>query len=142
MKQISITHDYPQDCPLLYCAESEIEQVIFNIVRNAVQAMAEMPSPPAQPYIRLSIKPLPTLVRLEIADNGPGIPDNIRSRIFEPFFTTKAPGSGTGLGLSVSYFIITKGHRGQLTVWPGQDGGTVFRIDLPLSDTVMGNTNP
>lgn len=141
MKQISITHDYPQDCPLLYCAESEIEQVIFNIVRNAVQAMAEMPSPPAQPYIRLSIKPLPTLVRLEIADNGPGIPDNIRSRIFEPFFTTKAPGSGTGLGLSVSYFIITKGHHGQLTAWPGQDGGTVFRIDLPLSDTVMGNTN-
>lgn len=139
-KQIDIIRAYPEECPSILCAESEIEQVIFNIVRNAIQAMAEMSPPPEHPCIRISITYLPTMVRLEISDNGPGIPESARSRIFEPFYTTKDPGFGTGLGLSVSYFIITKGHQGQLTVWPRQGGGTVFRIDLPHTDTDSENT--
>ena len=69
---------------------------------------------------------------LEIEDNGPGIENDIQKRIFEPFFTTKEVGVGTGLGLSVSYFIITENHGGVLTVgsMPGQ--GAVFTIKLPI----------
>ena len=75
-------------------------------------------------------------VVFEIEDNGPGIASDIRKRIFEPFFTTKEVGLGTGLGLSVSYFIITENHNGTLAVdsTPGQ--GTVFTIKLPVQKMI------
>jgi signal transduction histidine kinase len=71
-------------------------------------------------------------VRIEITDNGPGLDEKTQKRIFEPFYTTKAPGIGTGLGLSVSYFIITTNHGGLFTVesTPGQ--GATFIIRLPV----------
>ena len=69
--------------------------------------------------------------RVEIADNGPGMENNVRNRIFEPFFTTKPPGKGTGLGLSVSYFIITESHGGKMSVHAADGGGTRFVIHLP-----------
>jgi len=72
------------------------------------------------------------LLRLEIEDNGPGIDQETRKRIFEPFFTTKPVGVGTGLGLSVSYFIITENHQGELTVESRPGEGTKFIIRLPL----------
>ena len=69
---------------------------------------------------------------MEIEDNGPGMDEETRKRIFEPFFTTKGPGAGTGLGLSVSYFIITKNHRGEMEVESELQKGTRFTIRLPL----------
>lgn len=71
--------------------------------------------------------------RVEIEDNGPGMDEATRRRVFEPFFTTKPVGLGTGLGLSVSYFIITENHGGTLAVesWPGQ--GATFIISIPLA---------
>jgi signal transduction histidine kinase len=70
-------------------------------------------------------------VRFEVEDNGPGISPEIRSHIFEPFFTTKTVGAGTGLGLSVSYFIITRHHGGQIYFEPSRRGGCTFVIILP-----------
>jgi signal transduction histidine kinase len=68
---------------------------------------------------------------VEIEDNGPGMDAKTRRRIFEPFFTTKPVGEGTGLGLSVSYFIITENHGGKMNVQAPENGGTRFVIRLP-----------
>lgn len=72
------------------------------------------------------------MVRVEIEDNGPGMDEATRKRVFEPFFTTKPPGSGTGLGLSVSYFIITEDHGGIMTVESNPGAGSRFIIQLPV----------
>ncbi|UFH56155.1 sensor histidine kinase [Spirosoma sp. KNUC1025] len=71
--------------------------------------------------------------QIRIQDNGIGIPESVREKIFQPFFTTKPVGEGTGLGLSLSYDIITKGHRGTLTVESTEGQGTVFTITLPIN---------
>ncbi len=130
-KKIEIVKDYAADLPGIGCTATEIEQVLLNVLRNAAQAMATAAPPPAAPRIAIRIRNLPDRARIEIADNGPGIPEAARRRIFEPFYTTKPPGVGTGLGLSVSYFIVTKGHGGRMTVEAGPEGGAMFVIDLP-----------
>jgi signal transduction histidine kinase len=81
--------------------------------------------------VRVASEPTADGVRISIADDGPGIPPAIRARIFEPFFTTKAAGQGTGLGLSISHGIVER-HGGKLSVECPPEGGTVFRIELPL----------
>ncbi len=70
-------------------------------------------------------------MEITVSDNGPGIPPEVRDRIFEPFFTTKPTGEGTGLGLSLSYDIVTKGHGGTMTVGESADGGAEFRLTVP-----------
>ena len=72
------------------------------------------------------------MLYIEIEDNGAGMEEKIRKRVFEPFFTTKAPAVGTGLGLSVSYFIITENHKGKMSVKSELGKGTKFIIALPL----------
>jgi len=130
-KRIKIERDYDDDLPTINCTETEIEQVLLNLLRNAAQAMAEVVPPLADPRIAIRVSGQGQWLRIEIADNGPGMPPEVQRRIFEPFFTTKPPGVGTGLGLSVSYFIITKGHGGRLTVDSRPGEGTRFTIDLP-----------
>ena len=70
-------------------------------------------------------------VEIRVRDNGPGIPKAIREKIFQPFFTTKPTGEGTGLGLSLSYDIVTKAHGGELKVETKEGEGTTFTIALP-----------
>ena len=72
------------------------------------------------------------MIRLEIEDNGPGMSAAIRAKVFEPFYTTKAMGEGTGLGLSVSYFIIVEDHGGEMSVESAPGAGARFVILLPL----------
>ena len=72
------------------------------------------------------------MVRVEIEDNGPGMDEATRRRVFEPFFTTKPPGLGTGLGLSVSYFIVTEDHGGTMSVESKPGVGARFIIRLPV----------
>ena len=72
------------------------------------------------------------MILIEIEDNGPGMDEATRLRIFEPFFTTKDVGLGTGLGLSVAYAIITKGHHGSIEVQSRTGEGSCFTIMLPL----------
>jgi signal transduction histidine kinase len=119
------------DLPGIRCTETEIEQVILNLLRNAAQAMASVSPSIKTPRIRISVSARSGGVRIEVEDNGPGMAPEVCSRVFEPFFTTKPPGVGTGLGLAVSYFIVTNGHGGEMSVEsvPGQ--GTRFIIDLP-----------
>jgi len=131
--------------PDISCTETEIEQVLLNLLRNAAQAMAMAQPPVESPRITIRVSALPGRVRIELADNGPGMSEDLRRRIFEPFFTTKAPGVGTGLGLSVSYFIITKGHNGTMTVDTQPGHGACFIMELPLDsstalDTTAGQT--
>jgi two-component system NtrC family sensor kinase len=71
-------------------------------------------------------------VLITVSDNGSGIPDNIREKIFQPFFTTKPTGQGTGLGLSMSYDIVTKGHGGTIEVESEEGIGTKFTMHLPI----------
>jgi len=131
-KRIKITRDYADDLPMFNCTETEIEQVLLNLLRNSAQALAGADPPALEPQIDIRAKDLGEYVRIEIEDNGPGMPPEVQRRVFEPFYTTKPPGVGTGLGLSVSYFIITKGHGGKMTVSSNLGAGTLFRIDLPV----------
>ncbi|WP_243838240.1 sensor histidine kinase [Nitratidesulfovibrio liaohensis] len=135
-RKISIDIRMADDLPPVPCVETEMEQVLLNLLRNAAQALAGMEPPRDDPRIVLRIFPLEGWLRLEVEDNGPGMPPEVQRRIFEPFYTTKPPGVGTGLGLSVSYFIITKGHEGRMTVESHPGEGSVFRVDLPVGKTV------
>ncbi|MDZ7607467.1 MAG: HAMP domain-containing sensor histidine kinase [Cyclobacteriaceae bacterium] len=78
-------------------------------------------------------------IEIRVKDNGDGIPEQVRDKIFQPFFTTKPTGQGTGLGLSLSYDIVTKGHNGSLEVdtmgLPAGQAGTVFIIQFPVGIT-------
>ncbi|MFC2146177.1 ATP-binding protein [Acidobacteriota bacterium] len=129
-RQVTVVREYAPDLPEVLCDGNRVQQVILNLLKNAAQAMAEAKTP--SPSIILRTGKEKDMVRIEVEDNGPGMPEHIRRRVFEPFFTTKEVGAGTGLGLSVSYFIITDNHKGSMIVesTPGQ--GTTFIIRLPL----------
>ncbi|NJB68622.1 PAS domain S-box-containing protein [Desulfobaculum xiamenense] len=128
---IHIDKDYAPDLPQVEMVQTEIEQVVLNVLRNAAEAMA-MSGMTEQPHILLRSRRDGNHVRIEISDNGPGLGESTRKRIFEPFFTTKEPGVGTGLGLSVSYFIITNKHRGDFFVESEEGHGATFIIRLPI----------
>jgi PAS domain S-box-containing protein len=130
-KKIEIVREYEPDLPGVDCTATEIEQVVLNLLRNAAQAMAAAVPSVAKPRITIRVKNLDQRVRIEVEDNGPGVPEPVRRRIFEPFYTTKQPGEGTGLGLSVSYFIVAKGHGGEMWVNANASGGACFVVDLP-----------
>ena len=130
-KRIAIKRDYDSTLRLLYCDKTEIEQVILNLLKNAAQAMAEEDTP--SPTITLRTRREADYGLIEVIDNGPGIDEKTLKRVFEPFFTTKEVGAGTGLGLSVSYFIITEQHHGRLSVTSKPGQGACFSIRLPLA---------
>ena len=111
----------------------EIGRVLRNLLDNAFDALAE--SEPAQPTVTISTRRLAEAVEIRVADNGPGMLEEIKAKIFEPFFTTKPTGSGTGLGLSLSYDIITQGHGGTLTVASAPGQGAAFVVMLPVAPT-------
>jgi len=130
-RNIEIVKEFDSDLPLVLCTETEIEQVVLNILKNAAQAMIEESQ---KGFHRIIIRLLNhgNVARIEVEDNGPGMNEETRKRIFEPFFTTKNVGEGTGLGLSVSYMIITNNHQGTLEVESELGKGTKFIIRLPL----------
>jgi two-component system, NtrC family, sensor kinase len=130
-KKIIITRHFDQSAPDIKCESSKIQQVFLNILINGAHAMAEVDDLPDPEFI-ISIKKKKNDLIIKVQDNGPGIPSDIRSRIFEPFFSTKEIGVGTGLGLSVSYFIITDQHKGTLEVESKKGKGTTFIIGIPI----------
>ncbi len=131
-RNIAIEKDYDQGTGALECTETEIVQVLLNIIKNAAQAMPGRGDRSDAPTLRLHSKILADAVRVEIEDNGPGMDEATRRRVFEPFFTTKPQGEGTGLGLSVGYFIVTQKHKGKISVESHPGVGTTFAIELPL----------
>ena len=128
-KKISIIRDYEPNLPLIPCRASEIQQVFFNILSNGAQVMGQWDG--KTPVFELRIFSQDRYVVVEIGDNGPGMPMEVQRRIFEPFFTTKGVGEGTGLGLAVSYFIVTESHNGQIRVASSPGQGSRFSIFLP-----------
>ncbi|WP_415717359.1 PocR ligand-binding domain-containing protein [Maridesulfovibrio sp.] len=128
-RQIEIIREYSEDVPLVVCEGNEIQQVFLNILKNGAEAM--LGSQRKSSFLcKIYAKEGNAVV--EIIDNGPGIPKEVREHIFEPFFTTKGIGKGTGLGLSVSYFIINDQHNGSMDVQSVPGEWTKFTIKLPL----------
>ncbi|RUM35405.1 MAG: hypothetical protein DSY57_07085 [Desulfobulbus sp.] len=132
-KKITIRRDYGNPGKV-YCARTEIEQVFFNIIKNAAQAMAANGENGKDQALYVRTGYSGNNVFISITDNGPGISKTVQKSIFEPFFTTKPVGEGTGLGLSVSYFIITSHHHGSITVDSTPGEGTTFTITLPVGN--------
>jgi two-component system NtrC family sensor kinase len=122
----------------------DIGRVLINLFNNAFYAVQEhWRTAPADfvPTVTVSTKRVGEFAEIRVSDNGAGIPDAIREKIFQPFFTTKPTGEGTGLGLSLSYDIITKGYGGLLTLGNNAGGGATFLIRLP-SDSTPSSIKP
>ncbi len=132
-RSIKIVREFDPNIIEIPCVRSEIQQVLLNLLKNAAQAMFEDENVDNDSCrITLRTKKVDKMVVIEVEDNGPGIPREVSKRIFEPFFTTKEVGVGTGLGLSVSYFIITTNHQGEINVESELGKGTTFTIKLPF----------
>ncbi len=113
----------------------DMGRVILNLITNAfyvVQKKKEEQPDGYEPTVTVSTRKEGDKVLITVKDNGNGIPDAIKEKIFQPFFTTKPTGQGTGLGLSMSYDIITKGHGGEITIETMENEGSAFNIYLPL----------
>jgi signal transduction histidine kinase len=134
-RRYNTTIDLPKVPVVVQYDAQQVEQVLINMLHNAVQAMPDGGS------LRVALKRADGFAEVSVSDSGQGIaPENLK-RIFDPFFTTKAEGDGTGLGLSVSYGIIAN-HRGRILVDSAMGAGTTFTIQLPLdpSTNLEGET--
>ncbi|GAB3713771.1 hypothetical protein GCM10027592_53250 [Spirosoma flavus] len=130
-----VTHFDPTLEPVTV-APQEIGRVLLNLYNNAFYALSEKAKktsdPDYKPTVTVSTKQEFDQVVIRVSDNGTGISESVKAKIFQPFFTTKPTGEGTGLGLSLSYDIITKGHKGTLGVESQSGAGTEFIIHLPV----------
>ncbi len=132
--------------PKINVIPQDIGRVLINLINNAFYAVAsdasatlsdrshrKNVSPKVTVNTRwLSVAEAPAMVEIRVTDNGSGIPENVKQKIFQPFFTTKPTGQGTGLGLSLAYDIITKGHGGTIEVESIEGEGTTFIVKLPI----------
>jgi signal transduction histidine kinase len=128
--KIDVRKDYAADVPRLAVRGSELNQVWTNLIDNAVDALGE------DGTITVRTQLEGPCVRIDIGDDGPGIPEDVRRRVLEPFFTTKEVGRGTGLGLDTVRRIVEDRHNGSLGFDTGPDG-TTFHVWLPLVDTAV-----
>jgi signal transduction histidine kinase len=113
----------------------EIGRVLINILDNAFDALrkhAREADRTYTPTVTVSTRRGAAQVEIQVSDNGPGMADGVRQKVFEPFYTTKPTGEGTGLGLSLAYDIVTKGHNGTLTVDSKAGHGATFVLTLPI----------
>jgi len=131
-KKIRIQKEYSSDLPKVLCEMTKIQQVFFNILQNGAHAMSESSDRDPCFILRTYFDAVMQMIVIEIEDNGPGMSETVQKRIFEPFYTTKPIGVGTGLGLSVSYFIITENQKGEMTVESRPGEGAKFIIKLPV----------
>ena len=141
---------FDPDLPKIEVVPQDIGRVLLNLINNAFYACAERSRSAVRtlnltgfqnlsglkekykPTVTIATKNLGDKIEIRVQDNGNGIPDEIKDKIFQPFFTTKSAGEGTGLGLSLSYDIVTKGHGGEIKVETEPGQGTEFIILLPV----------
>jgi signal transduction histidine kinase len=128
---VTVVKDYDRTLPAVPAYAGELNQVWTNLVVNALDAMA------GEGTLTLRTARDGDCALVEVADTGPGIPEDLRRRVFEPFFTTKPVGQGTGLGLDVSYRIVVTRHGGDLRV-ESRPGDTRFQVLLPLAERPRG----
>ncbi len=135
--------EFDKTIPKINVVPHDIGRVLLNLINNAFYACTERSRSAVSerakdengeytPTVVVTTKGTKEMIEITVKDNGPGIPEDIKDKIFQPFFTTKATGEGTGLGLSLSYDIITKGHGGTIEVKSKERIGTEFLINLPL----------
>ncbi len=133
---VTIERDYDEAVGEVEMAPQEIGRVFINLLNNAFDAVHERAlshNGQYAPTVTVSTRQGQGQVEICVADNGSGIAEEIQEKIFEPFFTTKPTGQGTGLGLSLSYDIVTQGHGGTLTVESDEGEGAAFVVKLPVS---------
>jgi signal transduction histidine kinase len=126
--------DFQADLPKIEAVPQDLGRVLLNLFNNAFYAVAEKKAHlngQYQPLVKVSTKSVGDKIEIRVRDNGTGIPESVREKVFQPFFTTKPTGEGTGLGLSLSYDIITKGHGGELKVESVEGEFTEMIIELP-----------
>jgi PAS domain S-box-containing protein len=133
-RSIKIVKKYDRSLKKISCFETEIEQVFLNLLKNSAQSMSEENRYNRRPVIEIITRMEKSFAVVDVIDNGPGMRKEILNRIFEPFYTTKKVGAGTGLGLSVSYFIITNNHSGSIAADSEPGKGARFTIKLPVTD--------
>ena len=134
-KGLNIVRDFDPQLGPVPATANELEQVLLNLLKNAAQAIHQRAGA-APGQITLRTRRNPPWAEIQVEDNGIGMPEQVRKRIFEPFFTTKEVGQGTGLGLSVAYFIITNNHKGQMEAQSTPGAGTCFTLRLPLQQAI------
>jgi len=131
--------DLDKSIPKIKVIPQDIGRVLLNLINNAFYAVAEKQKQlnnDFKPVVLVSTKKMDGKIEIAVRDNGNGIPEKVLEKIFQPFFTTKPTGEGTGLGLSLSYDIITKGHGGKLKVKTKKGEGAEFTITLPHTKTI------
>jgi two-component system NtrC family sensor kinase len=133
-KSIQINVEIDPETQKVTCIPGEIEQVLLNLLKNAAQAVWENRTTDRSSQIQINVEQQEKSVKIKVSDNGPGIDSLVLKRIFEPFYTTKSVGSGTGLGLSVAYYIITRNHNGTFSVESSPGKGATFIMTLPVKD--------
>ena len=130
---VEVERDFEPDLPPVSADEDQLHQVFLNLLLNAQQALRDAPQPRR---ILLATSCEGGRVRIEVADTGPGIPPDLRSRVFEPFFTTKPTGAGTGIGLSFCHAVIGA-HDGTIEAGERPGGGALFTVRLPAVDVIV-----
>ncbi|RYY71887.1 MAG: hypothetical protein EOO13_01555 [Chitinophagaceae bacterium] len=142
---VAMEKDFDESIGKINIVPSDISRVLVNLLSNAFYAVKEKSQAPPQgelpeagysPIVSLSSIKTSHGILIKVEDNGTGIPANVVEKIFQPFFTTKPSGQGTGLGLSLSYDIISKGHNGKLKVETNIGQGSCFTIELPDKETI------
>ena len=129
--------EFDTQVPDIQVAPQEIGRVLMNLYKNALYAVGQRAKNTQadgayEPTIWVTTHNGAGQVHIHVRDNGTGIADTIKPKIFQPFFTTKPTGEGTGMGLSLSYDIITKGYGGEMNVLSGDEGGAEFVVKLPI----------
>lgn len=133
-KRIAIRREYEPGMPPVPVNGVEIEQALLNILKNAAQALVENP-PERPPEIAVRVWHDERCAYIEVADNGPGMEEEVKKRIFEPFFSTREVGAGIGIGLTVSYMILANNHKGTIAVESSPGNGARFALRIPIAHT-------
>lgn len=142
---VGLSTDWGADVGEVSVASAEMGRVVLNLVSNAYDAVRERRHQEGEmfsPEIAVTTQRTAQGIEIRVADNGPGIPADRQGRVFEPFYTTKPPGAGTGLGLSLSYDIVTQGHGGTLTIESEEGCGATLIVRLPHHDTAIEESSP
>ncbi|WP_121969322.1 MASE1 domain-containing protein [Leptolyngbya sp. BC1307] len=132
---ISVVRDYGQ-LPLVQCYAGQLNQVFMNLLVNSIDALEtdllNHPNADKSPQITLRTEARADSITVSIADNGTGISPDVKRRMFDPFFTTKEVGKGTGMGMAISYQLITEKHGGKIECFSEEGAGTEFMIEIPI----------
>jgi two-component system NtrC family sensor kinase len=133
-----LTTDFAPGLPAVPVVPQDISRVLLNVLSNAFYAVHQRQrtaGPSYQPEVQVRTQRGASQVSISIRDNGSGVPEALKQKIFNPFFTTKPTGEGTGLGLSLSYDIITKGHGGTFTLASEESQFTEVTLTLPVGQS-------